>query len=301
VFARLVPTQNFEANRSCPMMRSCLKKERVDLETLSHVIEPKLPGAVESYVDLGRFYDREGLEPLREELSAAMDGYKGHYKRAYRCLTAAAQLAEDSRALLLTPALEAKALKRARGILGREIKKTGRQSGRAVQRFLSGITCQGAICRFDTADTLCRRVYELSDSWGLGSGMLTALASGAMSAGYDVILCPSPLFPERAEHLLIPEQSLAFLTSTPALSYPGRPYRRIRLDAMADEELLRKYKARLKFSRKVQAALLEEGVEALAQAKAVHDRLEALYNPHVDFDGVYRQADELSRALLALT
>ena len=70
---------------------------------------------------------------------------------------------------------------------------------------------------------------------------------------------------------------------------------------MADEELLRKYKARLKFSRKVQAALLEEGVEALAQAKAVHDRLEALYNPHVDFDGVYRQADELSRALLALT
>ena len=75
------------------MMRSCLKKERVDLETLSHVIEPKLPGAVESYVDLGRFYDREGLEPLREELSAAMDGYKGHYKRAYRCLTAAAQLA----------------------------------------------------------------------------------------------------------------------------------------------------------------------------------------------------------------
>ena len=45
------------------------------------------------------------------------------------------------------------------------------------------------------------------------------------------------------------------------------------------------YKARLKFSRKVTAALMEEGVDALAHAKAVHDQLEALYNPHVDFEG----------------
>lgn len=273
----------------------------MDLGTLSHVMEPKLPGVVESYVDLGRFYDRAGLEPLRAELEAAGDGYRGHYKRAYRCLTAAAQLAEDSRALLLTPALEAKALKRARGILGREIKKTGRQTGRAAQRFLSGITSQGQICLFETADTMCRRVYELSDSWGMAAGMIAALASGAMSAGYDVILSPSPLFPERAEHLLIPELSLAFLTSTPALPYPGRPDRRIRVDAMADAELLHQYKGRLKFSKRVQAALMQEAVEALAEAKASHDRLEALYNPHVDFGGVYRQADELSRALLTLT
>ena len=130
--------------------------------------------------------------------------------------------------------------------------------------------------------------------------MLTALASGAMSAGYDVILSPAPLFPERAEHLLIPELSLAFLTSTPALPYPGRPDRRVRMDAMADAELLRQYKGRLKFSKKIQAALLQEAVEALAEAKIGHDRLEALYNPHVDFDGVYRQADEISRALLTL-
>ena len=109
--------------------------------------------------------------------------------------------------------------------------------------------------------------------------MLTHLAAGALAAGHDVIVCPSPLFPDRMEHLLIPSLSLAFVSASPSLPYPKRPYRRIRLDAMADAELLRRNKARLKFSRKVSAALVEEAVDSLAQAKAMHDELEGLYNP----------------------
>ena len=37
-------------------------------------------------------------------------------------------------------------------------------------------------------------------------------------------------------------------------------------------------------------ALVEEGVAALQEAKAAHDRLESVYNPYVDFDGVRAQA-----------
>ncbi len=262
--------------------------------------EPSLPGVVESYVNLGRFYDHAALVPLRGAIEAATAAYKAPYKRAYRCFTAAAQLHEDSRSLLRTPSLEAKARKRARGILSREVKRTGREPGRVQRRFLSGLTCQGEVCRFDTVDALCRKVYELADSYGLGAGMLEELCAGAVAAGYDVIRCPSPLFPDRPEHLLIPALGLAFVTSTPALAYPGRPYRRVRLDAMADSELMKKYKSRLKFSRKVYAALLSEGTGALAQAKAAHDELEKLYNPHVDFDGVYRQADEVIEELMEL-
>ena len=45
---------------------------------------------------------------------------------------------------------------------------------------------------------------------------------------------------------------------------------------------------------------LHQAVDALAQAKAEHDVLEKLYNPHVDFEGVYAQADAVAGELLAI-
>jgi hypothetical protein len=37
---------------------------------------------------------------------------------------------------------------------------------------------------------------------------------------------------------------------------------------------------------------MDMGIEKLSEAKALHDRLEAIYNPHVDFDSVYAAADD---------
>ena len=79
--------------------------------TAPHVVEPRYPGLVERYMNLGAYYDSAGLRERGEALKGCMKGYKACYGRAYRCLTAAAQLEEDVRALLLTPALEARMAK----------------------------------------------------------------------------------------------------------------------------------------------------------------------------------------------
>ena len=75
----------------------------------------------------------------------------------------------------------------------------------------------------------------------------------------------------------------------------GRPgptgHRAIRVDSMPDAEALRQARAQLRLLAKVEQELLDEAVEHIAAAHALHDRMEALYRPHVDvaaMEGWYR-------------
>lgn len=266
--------------------------------TAPHVVEPKYPGAVERYVNLGDCYDTHALARRKDEVMELMAGYQGAYRRAYRCLKGAGQLMEDNLELLETPELKEKIKKRARGIIAREIPKHG-NGGAISERFLSAVTCRGQVCLFETADTLCKRIYELADSYGLAHLLLEELLGAAVERGHDAVLCPDPMAPERLQHLLLPGLGVGFVTGSPELPYPGKPYRRIRLDAMADQEALRRQKARIRFSRKVSRALLDEGMETLAVEKQLHDELEKVYNPHVDFDRVYAMGQEIIDELAA--
>lgn len=262
------------------------------------MVEPKYPGVVERYVNLGECYGQEGLGPLRDEIMTCMRGYKGCYQRAYRCLSAAAELRRDSRAILLTEQLEERLGKRARGILSREVRrKPGVGDGQVKQRFLNAVTHKGELCLYHTVQSQCQRVYEISDRWGLAHALLTHLLSGTVRSGYDLIACPDPMFPERLAHVLVPELSLAFVTSRPERPWPECPYRRIKPESMTEEGLLRANRTRLKFAHKVSAALMAEGVDSLAQAKAMHDDLEGLYNPHVDFNRVEEMAGAILREI----
>lgn len=265
--------------------------------TAPHVVEPRLPGVVDHYINLGVCYNSAALRPMRREIAGAMTGYQDCYDRAYRCLAAAAGIEADRRCLLESGLSEVRLARRLKGILTREFRQSGSGEGTAKRRFLSAITCQGLLCQWETVQESCRRVYELEDSCGLSHRFLAPLLTAALAAGHDAVVCPSPMDPEQIEHLLFPGLSLAFVTSSPELPYPGKAHRRIHLDAMVEPELLRRERPRLRFGRKVSSALTEEAVASLREAKAMHDRLEALYNPHVDFALGNTMAEELIRTL----
>ena len=254
--------------------------------TAPHVLEPRCMGARERYVDLSPCYDVARTKALRAELAAQTERYRAAYGEAYHILRALGGVDEERRALARAGLNEAKLLRRAAGIAAREWKGRSGREGREVNAFLGGVTCQGTLCRFDTADALCPRVYELCDSCGLAVPMLRTLERAARAAGQDAIVCRDPLRPAEPQHLLLPSLGLAFLTTNEDRPYRGKPYRRIRIDAMAEEGLTRAQRAHLRFIRRVRRALEEEAVGALARAKAGHDALEALYHPCVDFTRV---------------
>ena len=268
--------------------------------TAPHVVEPKCPGAVERYIDLSQYYDRTGLQPVKQDILAATAEYQGHYKRAYRCLGAAGELRRDVNELLDSEQVQQRLAKRAAGIISRELKKLSQGGGHAGQRFISAVTHKGAFTLWDTVSSQAERVYELSDNYGLAHHLLAPILTAALAAGHDAAACPDPMAPDRLAHLIFPGLSLAFVTSTQEDPWPRHAFRRLRLDAMADADACRLNRPRLRFTRRVASALLEEGIADLAQAKEAHDRLERLYNPYVDFDGVSKAADRLAGEVLAL-
>ncbi len=267
--------------------------------TAPHVVEPVCPGVVERYIDLSGFYDRAGLQPLKEDILAATSEYQGHYKRVYRCLGAAGELRQNITELLDTEAVQQKLAKRAAGIIGRELKKASDGTSWASQRFLSAVTHKGLITLWDTVSTQANRVYELVDSYGLSHHLLAPILTAALAGGHDSVACPDPMAPNRLAHLIFPSLSLAFVTSTPEAPWPYHSFRRLRIDSMTDSELCRIHRPRIRFTKRVASALMEDGVSGLTQAKTAHDRLERLYNPYVDFDRVAQIADSLADEILA--
>ncbi len=254
--------------------------------TSPHVVEPKYPAAVDRYMDLGRFYDLTAAKKASEEVKARTCAYKAAYVRAYHSLKAARQVELDAVSSIEKGFDGERLERRIKGIIAREFRARGGQQGRTTRRFLGSITYKGYIWRYDSIDVLCPRVYEFTDSWELAGAALAKLHTAASEKGWDTIACLSPEDPGRMEHLLVPGLGLAFITSCPGMDYGKKPYRRIRLDAMAETE----GKGRLRFQSRMVALLREEAIDALKDAKRNHDALEAVYNPYVDFDGVRAQA-----------
>lgn len=116
------------------------------------------------------------------------------------------------------------------------------------RRYLSAITCKGELRLTETLETLCKQNYVSP----LGPEDLAAAAEQAAAQGLDVIACPRPLDAGQLEAVLIPALSLALLAPPEAVDAAAK-----RARALA--------------------------VEKLAGAKALHDELEALYRPFVDF------------------
>lgn len=265
--------------------------------TAPHIAEPKYPGAAESYVNLGMFYDNESLYPHLSEIAAINASYKALYSKAYGLLDAAYHATLPFYSQLESRDVVQYIRRRAAGISSRELKRIPGRTGRQEYRYLSALTCNGRMCLFDTVSALAQRVYIIGNGLGLSHLMLDELAAAAAEKGYDSIVCVSPLEGRQTEHLIIPSLSLAFLSSTSGGSYSGSVYRHIRLDSAPPLGSHALEKAQLKKAVKLSAPIYDQAISILKDAKELHDKLEAVYNSHVDFSGVYALAEEHLTAL----
>lgn len=266
--------------------------------TAPHIIEPHYPGLIEHYVNLASCYHVPGLQSCRQELISATQAYKEACTHTVPALSAAGELGQTIANILQSDKLTERLHKRATGILNREIKAKAKHSpGSITQRFLSANTAQGRIALFHSATQSCDKIYQLWDSYGIAHGILMPLLTGAVQRGHHVIACLNPMNPNHLEHLIFPQLSLAFLSSSPSLPLEGDYFRKIRLETMLDSGLLKQNRSRLRVYRKMYHSLLDEITLILADNKAIYDKLEEIYHPFVHFDQVSALTAELGEAI----
>lgn len=265
--------------------------------TAPHVVEPVYPLAVERYINLSQFADCDKISEKKDEIIAVKDKYSTFFEHVYRLTASAGHIDNELFDIALGGISLEKLHVKSRGIISREIR--GKGSGKGTKhRFASAISPKGYVNLFDAKKSSFARTFVIEDTYGIGHFLLVPILKAAENAGFSCIACQNPLKPERTEHLIIPELSLSFITSTREHPYEHEYYRKIRIDAMIDTDVLRSKKQRISLLKKLRASLLDDACEILGEAKSVHDELEDLYNPHIRFDELYRYADILTKEIL---
>lgn len=254
--------------------------------TAPHVLEPELCGGSMNYLNFGEFYDSDAMQPNEAEILSFQKENAAKYPHVTAFLAAADALLESVRIATasesyyeeLAAIAECFALSTVQPIGDQPILK---------KRFLSAITPKGPKLCDKTPSAICERVYVLRDNYGLSPHVLSILLEKALCLGHTCIACYTPLLPERApSHLLIPTANAAFVSDSRDFPYTGSCFCRVDLDSTIPPSVRKE----LEFCCKTVSSLVYQSVHHLREAKRLHDRMEQLCRPFVDFTAADRLA-----------
>lgn len=256
--------------------------------TAPHVVEPPMCGCGASYLHLGAYYDTAALTDVAPRLFALKAKNAACYPLATACFRAAAGL-EQGLCLLAdqTPPLPEELLPTPEPIRA--------TPGPRLERFYTAFSPKGV----QEHPLLAREHYLLRDNFGLGQSLLAQAAQRCQNAGYLTITASHPLTPDKLSHVLVPELELAYTLATDV--FPSQPDGAIEvdLDHLVQPHLTPERAVRASLLRQYRQAAVTEGLAYLKEAKAIHNDMEALYRPAVDFAGVDTATAAVKKQLLA--
>ncbi|MDD4564299.1 MAG: ATPase [Eubacteriales bacterium] len=259
--------------------------------TAPHVVDPINPGAVDSIIHLGDYWDEEGIRKNRNAVIRNSERVRSIFGRAYNYLAAAGKMYDNLFSIYESAIKNEELYKLAAKIIGDELihREICLNQGDIKKYFASAITPTGFENFIDTLLSGYKKIYLIKAPIGVSSErMLNLFMEGAVYRSLNVEGYYCPMKPStKLEHLLIPELRLAFITSnlyhTIDLSENPAEVEVINLDNIIRYDIIKYQEPILEDSRIKMRELLEKSVYCLAQAKKEHDKLEQYYVPNMDF------------------
>lgn len=263
--------------------------------TAPHTMDPNYPGAYETIINMGDFWDQNTLKENKNKIIELSDVIGQYHTMATSCITAGAALLDSNQSIAgkyMNPTV-------VNNFLLRFIKELENSpTGTERKRLLSAVSVGDTVFFDTTITSLCPKLYGISDEWGAVSDyLLSSLHRYAISKKLDMITCYCSIkTPDKIDHLLFPSAGIAIttlnsfhsVTKDDLISVEGlmKPIDKITLDSMNRHLSIAK-------------DLILTAGKHVRCAKELHDDLEAYYISTMDFSKVDSVYDQLIHEFLA--
>lgn len=263
--------------------------------TAPHIVDPRIPGARDSIINLGACLDEAGMRPRLPHIRACMADHAACSRRARSFMQSICALMRDS-AAAVSECIDHRRLARMTDALIAAVLTQRHEADRQpyVRPVITdALTPKGEICLLPAQQT--QRVIRLVHHFAMDpTPMLRALSRAAQLAGFDVEEHLSPLMPGGLLHLSIPALSTLVTTSSAVVSEQTFDF-----SACLPAGSLLRRECALEQSRASILRHTQLAVDAMAQAKQLHDELETFYVPNMDFSKWQSILDETLASLQA--
>lgn len=280
--------------------------------TSPHVIDPKTPGAVDTILNFGDFWNDRMIGEEKEKIIKHNEACSRWYRIGYGYLQAAGAVGKNL-SMIQEEGIETSELYGfASDVIHREYRgcDISMKPGRIKKFFATAITPYGFYNSIKSILSGIRKVYLINVPEGYrNQSIMQLLLEGAKYRGLDVWCYYCPMGPEdKIEHLVIPQLSLAFVTinkwhdvepwelsdvegNTPEITYLDVCDYQSYFFTESNRSLIAKLSAHYE-------DMLKAAVYAFSKAKENHDAVEGFYTGTMDFEAVNRKAKEILDEIL---
>lgn len=275
-----------------------VKKLKVVLldATAPHIVDPKIPGAMDEIVNFGDFWNMDNLTNNKMEIVQCNKEISACFQRAFKYLKAAEPIFYDIQSKNSDAMNFGKLNKFTDKFIDELFKGIENKEELSVPRHLFG-TAITPIGHIDYTDSLLQdaeKVYYLDGKIGYGkTTFLKRVYDKAILKGLKVEVFHYPLIPEKIESIMITDLGIAITTSSLFKNHDA-----INLDEFINKEKINDYKEELEVDEKILDELINYAISNLKKAKSNHDVIENYYIPNMDFDKVNELKDQLIERIL---
>ena len=261
--------------------------------TAPHVIEPKLPGAVEEYINLGEAWDSKALASRKNDISELSKQVSDAFQMAYRTYAEALKVHDDWEKIYFGNMDFEKANQLTDSLLTSFFGEiTLNKPSKVQHRFLGAATPVGAVDFVPNLTEDVPKRYFIKGRPGSGkSTMLKKIVAEGEKRGFDIEVYHCGFDPNSLDMIIIRELGIAIFDSTaPHEYFPSRD----------SDEIIELYGTIIaegtdeKFAEPIRECTvkyrekMEQGKGFLAKAKSLREQLEAIYIENMDFTIVDR-------------